>query len=467
MRDVIVIGAGLAGLSAAWRLRHWNIEVLEAADRGGGRVQSERRGRYWLNWGGHVYAGPGTSTDELFREVGIQAVDVPGSLTGMSLNGKFLPRGSVATFPFRFPMPLRARVATMTTGARIMKDLILGYLPVARTRAGETGAIRQQRIYDFENERTFEEYLGASLPEDTRALFATTVTRSSGNLDQVSAGSGIGYFNLVLGIGQGLNRAIVGGPSTLTETIAASLGDRLRLGAEVVEVVEGPESVTVRYRQDGRDVEAVARMVVMATTADVAHRVCVNLSPELRGALGEIRYGPYVSTAFLTNERTPQHWDDVYAIAAPKRSFAIALNQASVIRGSEHERQPGGSFMTFSPAELGRRLLDSSDEQVVDAHQRDLDAVLGGKLAGIVTEAKVRRWAVGGPYCFPGRAKLQSALVRGSERVLLAGDYLGTLYTESAITSGFAAATQIGSRLGTDRQHGHAVGGRRQEGVRA
>ena len=36
-----------------------------------------------------------------------------------------------------------------------------------------------------------------------------------------------------------------------------------------------------------------------------------------------------------------------------------------------------------------------------------------------------------------GRAKLQPTLTRGSGgRVFLAGDYLGTLYTESAITTG-------------------------------
>jgi protoporphyrinogen/coproporphyrinogen III oxidase len=212
MKDAVVIGGGLAGLAAGWRLRFWDTLVLEADDRVGGRVQSERRGKYWLNWGGHVYTGPGTCTDALFTEVGIEAVEVPGSLAGMSLNGKFLPKGHVATYPFRFPMSTAARAATLTTGAKVMSSLIFKYLRVARTRPGESGATRQQRIYDFENSRTFQDFIG-DLPEDTAALFKTTVTRSSGNMDEISAGTGIGYFNLVLGFGQGLNRAIVGGPS--------------------------------------------------------------------------------------------------------------------------------------------------------------------------------------------------------------------------------------------------------------
>ena len=28
MRDVVVVGGGLAGLSAGWRLRHWDVIVL-------------------------------------------------------------------------------------------------------------------------------------------------------------------------------------------------------------------------------------------------------------------------------------------------------------------------------------------------------------------------------------------------------------------------------------------------------
>ena len=57
MRDAIVIGGGIAGMSAAWRLRHSDVLVLEGSNRIGGRLRSERRGAYWLNWGGHVFGG--------------------------------------------------------------------------------------------------------------------------------------------------------------------------------------------------------------------------------------------------------------------------------------------------------------------------------------------------------------------------------------------------------------------------
>ena len=449
MKDVVVVGAGLAGLSAAWRLRHTDVLVLEADDRVGGRIRSERRGQYWLNWGGHVFAGHDSSTDELLSEVGVEAADIPGSLQGLSMNGKLIRKGHIATYPLRIPMPMSSRLATVRTGAKVVAG-VARYTRVVRKRAGETGAERQQRIYDFANSRTFQDLVG-DLPEDAAALFRTTVTRSAGNMDQISEGAGIGYFSLVLGFGQGLSRGIVGGPSTLTTALADARGARLELGAAVHEVVQKKDSVVVRYRQGGVDHEVEARTVVLATTADVSHRVAVDLDVDVRDALGQIKYGPHVSTAFLTDERSARPWDDIYAIAAPKRSFAIALNHASIVRGRETTRQPGGSFMTFSPAALGQALLEKSDEEVAQIHLADLEQVLDHPgFSDSVVEARTERWKVASPYCFPGRAKLQPTLLRGGGRVFLAGDYLGSLYTETAITSGFSAAQNVTDQLATD-----------------
>jgi oxygen-dependent protoporphyrinogen oxidase len=43
-------------------------------------------------------------------------------------------------------------------------------------------------------------------------------------------------------------------------------------------------------------------------------------------------------------------------------------------------------------------------------------------------------------------------LTRRDSRVFLAGDYLGTLYTETAISTGFSAAQEAASLLATERQ---------------
>ncbi len=449
MRDAVIVGGGLAGLTAAWRLRFWDIELLEESPRIGGRIRSETRGRYFMNWGGHVFAGAGSSTDTLLRETGTRTVEVPGALSGLAMNGRLITSGWIPTYPFRIPMPGSSRAALLRAGARISLD-VLRYARASRLRPGETGATRQQRIYDFENDRSFADYIG-ELPEDAEALFRPTVSRSAGDPDELSAGAGIGYFNLVWNIGQGLNRSILGGPSTLTETLAAALGDRVQTRTRVEEVVQHPDHVVVRFTRDGVSQQVRARTVVLATPAPVSHRIGVDLPEDVRDALSKVAYGSYVSAAFLTGETTRKPWDDTYGIATPKRSFSVALNMGNVVHGLSRERHPGGSLMTFSPAGLARQLIGRTDEEITATYLRDLDGFLPGFSEDVV-EARVQRWELGAPYCFPGRGALQPVLTRAGSRIHLAGDYLGTLYTETAIESAYTAAQAIRSTLASERQ---------------
>lgn len=452
MRDVVIVGGGIAGLAAGWRLRHRDTILLESAPRVGGRLRSERRGPYWMNWGGHVFAGGDSVTAGLLRDCGVDSLAVPGSLTGLAMNGALLLGGRVETYPWRIPMSWSSRVSLLRAGAKV-RVAVSRYAKVVEPRPGEHPSVRQQRIYDFMNDVSFADFVG-ELPPDAEALFKPTVTRSSADMHEMSAGAGVGYFSLVWNIGAGLSQNIVGGPATLTGTLAGALGDRVQLGAVVREVRQSPASVVVRYEQAGADHEVEARCAVLATPATVAHEIAADLAPETRRALARIRYGPYVSAAFLTGEAGPEVWDDAYAIATPKRSFNVVLNMSNVVRGYEGSRQPGSSMMVFSPATLARELMARTDDDILETYLEDLDAVLPG-FARHVTEAEVQRWPTGAPYCFPGRARLQQALRRRGGRVLLAGDYLGTLYTETAISTGLGAAQEAQSLLATTRQSTH------------
>ena len=57
--DVLIVGAGVAGLTAARELTKRNVGclVLEARDRVGGRTLSQKVGRDWLDLGGQ-WIGP-------------------------------------------------------------------------------------------------------------------------------------------------------------------------------------------------------------------------------------------------------------------------------------------------------------------------------------------------------------------------------------------------------------------------
>src|SRR5699024_2837307 len=110
----------------------------------------------------------------------------------------------------------------------------------------------------------------------------------------------------------------------------------------------------------------------------ITRKVVANIDSKIGDALEQIAYGPHVSASFLTNETKPQIWDDVYSFATPKKSFDILVHNSNIIHSSSKERKPGSSFMTFSTAERGRKLLDKSKGEIIDIYLNDLNEIFPG-----------------------------------------------------------------------------------------
>jgi len=82
--DLVVIGAGLSGLAAAWTAhRHgWRVCVLEAGRTPGGKVRSERRDGYLLEWGPMAFPGSARAVWKLIEDIGLQSDIVAGQPPG-------------------------------------------------------------------------------------------------------------------------------------------------------------------------------------------------------------------------------------------------------------------------------------------------------------------------------------------------------------------------------------------------
>jgi oxygen-dependent protoporphyrinogen oxidase len=442
MPEAVIVGGGIAGLAAAWELRDRDVVVLEADDRVGGRLRSERRGAYWLNFGAHVWGGSASASGRLLADAGVEARPVPGRLAAVSLNGKLVAGGPVELFPLRLPMPLRARLALARAGLKL-RIAVRRYAAIAAPREGEDPAERQQRMLSFLDDRSFAQLVGP-LPEDADLLFRSTLTRSSGEPEDLAAGYGVGYFHLVWNRDAGLSRNVLGGSGAVVEALASRLGGRIRTGAAVTSVEPAADRVRVRYVHEGTEHELEAHAAVVATPAYATREIVGGLPPETASALERIPYGPYVVGAFLTGEQSPMPWDDLYALATPKRSFSMLFNTANVLR--EGPRLPGGTLMVYAAAGFARRLEGLDDAEIADRFHADLHALFP-ELQGIVQETVIRRWERGLPYPRPGRSLLQPALTRPLGPIHLAGDYLGTWYTETAVQTGVAAAAKVRAAL--------------------
>jgi len=81
MGAVAIVGGGVAGLTAAYRLkrRGMRVVVYEAAERVGGAVRTERREGYLAELGPNSLADPPPPLRTLLGELGLEASVLPAS----------------------------------------------------------------------------------------------------------------------------------------------------------------------------------------------------------------------------------------------------------------------------------------------------------------------------------------------------------------------------------------------------
>jgi oxygen-dependent protoporphyrinogen oxidase len=429
-RDVVIVGGGIAGLSAAWRLRHRDALLLEAGDRLGGRMRSDPCGDYWLNYGAHLFPAPGSLVDAMARECELETVPVTGGMMGLAVGSTILDGGRVESYPFRLPLSVRERIAFARAGLKVQ-------LAVRRYHAAGNR-------YEFENDRTFADFLGP-LPPAVREIFSCAAHRATGELDELAAGAGIGLFALVwAGKGSLIARNLRGGSGRLPAAIGRELGERARTRSRVDAV--RPDGGELVVSAGGEEIRA--RHVIMAANAPYAAPLVAPVAERAADALGRLTYGAFLSVAIETNETTAMPYDGVYAIATPGRAFDMFTNQAHALRVGP--RRPGGSLMLFAGAQAAAELMRSSDELIVERFLADLHA-LYPQTRGVIANATVRRWELGNVYASPGRGRLQGALegaLGAHENLHLAGDYFAELGTmEAAAQTGLAAAERVDSRI--------------------
>jgi protoporphyrinogen/coproporphyrinogen III oxidase len=415
--------------------------VLEAESRPGGRIRSEPRGDYWLNFGPHLFPAPDTVLGRLVTDVGLQTQPVTGNTLALSYRGTLLASGRTTSYPARLPLPMAGRASLFRCGARIRRG-VSKYTELAAQRQGETASDARARLLSFEDDRTFTEYLGPLHP-DADAILRAAVRRVSAEPEELAAGAGVCQFATTFsGGGASMHRNLPGGSSVLPDAIVGKLGSSVRLGCEVTSVCEQDGVVEVRWTEQGRPERAACRQVVVATQPAVANKLIAGLSAQVSNALGAMRYGPYVVGSLLTKEQSAMPWDDVYAMVTPGRSFNMFFNSASLLRGS-WPRLPGGSLMVYGAADLGRRLLDRPDDEVIAAFLADLGDMFP-ELPPLVGEMHLQRWPEGIPFSTPGRHRYQHVLEQPIGAVHLAGDYLGARGgMDTAAVSGAEAAQRV------------------------
>ena len=276
--DVVVVGAGLAGLTTARRLAAagHDVLVLEARDRVGGRTLNHPIGGGRIAEAGGEFVGP--TQDHivaLAREVGVGTFDAYDTGNNVYVNGlirlTYADTGPLGTAP---PDPLLlADIVKLSQQI----DQMVARFPVASPWT----AAKADR-YDAETLETwvranslnadgivallrpFTEALLGAEPGDVSFLYVLAYVAAAGN--ETTPGTFERLFDVRGGAQQS---RLVGGSQLVAQNVAAALGARVQLATPVWRIEQGDDGVIVRSDR----LTVTAQRVVVAVPPPLAARI--------------------------------------------------------------------------------------------------------------------------------------------------------------------------------------------------
>jgi monoamine oxidase len=322
--SVLVAGAGLAGLTAAFDLAAMGaaVTVVEARDRVGGRVWTIRDG---FSDRQHAEAG-GDMIDEEQTEIRDLAASLGLKLTRILREGFGYVRADKSGQPKIVARDVQRgwhRLATELAG------LVRSYR-LAEQRWDSPIAVNLARrsVSQWLDEERADEELRA-MATGLRGFFLADPEELSllALVDQFAADQP----------GPGDQYRIEGGNDQLPAALAATLGDRVQLGAELVAVSVRGRAVHSSVRHGRNPATIVSDYVVLALPATTLRRVPIvpALPPHQHQAISTLRYGRGTKTLLQFDRR-------FWRAPGRPRAFGSPLAYGALWEGNEEQSgRPG------------------------------------------------------------------------------------------------------------------------------
>jgi monoamine oxidase len=452
--DVAVVGAGLAGLTAARGLTDAgsSVIVLEARDRVGGRTLSESIGGGDVVDVGGQWIGPGQ--DRMYALAGEAGIEIfPTHTTGknlLELGGKI--RKYTGTIPRLGPRVL----VDIARAQRKLNKLAATVSPEAPWEAA------QAEEWDGQTMRT---WLDRNVrTRAARSLFGIACSIAWGAPpEQLSVLhvlfyiSGAGSLEKILDTEGGAQQdRFVGGSQRVALWLAEQLGDRVRLSSPVREIDQS--ETAVRIVADGCELHA--EQVIVAVPPNLAGRIVYEpgLPPNRDLLTQQMPQGMTTKCQAVYEE--PFWRDEGFSGEAVSERGPVGVIFDNSPRESEDgaERVPGVlvGFMTGTPArEVAELPEDSRREVVLDCFARLFGDRARTPTQFIEKSWERELWTRGCPTCrFPpgGWTAWGPHLRAPVERIHWAGTETATEwsgYMEGAVQSGERAAQEVLASLST------------------
>ncbi len=459
MKRVAVVGGGIAGLSVAHALtrRGSDIEVvvLEGAARPGGNIRSQRIDGFLCEWGPNGFLDSVEETLDLVRELGLQGrVQVSDDRARRRF---IFRRGRLHALPGGPLAFLGSGLLSWPAKLRVLME------PFASRRpAGD------ETIHAFASRRIGQEAADVLIDSMVSGVFGGDARRLSlracfPKMWQMETDHG-GLFRALLakrragrarrgeGIGSPVGRltSFREGTEELVQALAARLGSRLRLEAEVTTL----EARNGRYRLRLSGADALeADAVVLAGGAPASAGILKATEPEMAVTLGEIRAAPLVVVCLGYQEDRLERPLDGFGFLVPRGEgprLLGALWDSSIYPG----RAPTGRALirvmvggAHDPA-----AIEVGDDELVETTRRELATTMGLRVAPCFTH--LFRHPIGIPQYTVGhldRLLRLDDLISRRAGLYLAGNAFRGVAINSCVAEAGPLADRVLRGLGVDR----------------
>jgi protoporphyrinogen/coproporphyrinogen III oxidase len=449
MVRVVVVGAGIAGLAAAHRLRELSpkldVVVLERADRLGGKIRTAPFAGVPVETGAETFLmldqGQESAALGLARRLGLSGelrhpTPTPAAL---AVDGALrpLPGGTLMGVP--------ADPSAVSSVARVVDRDLDGGAPLLAPGADvAVGALVRGRFGDQVVDRLVDPLLGGVYAgrADELSLAATIpgLHRAASRHSTLGGAVRQALADAPRPQGTPVFATVQGGLSRYVEAVAEAARADVRTGATVRELVgaQGQWRLTVGPTVDSSTVDADA--VVLATPAAPSARLLKQIDPAATDAIGALEYA---NVGLVTLALPP-------GTALPALSgFLVPATEGRTVKAAtffsnkwEHLDGP-----VLLRASIGRyrdaEVLRGTDEALIALVRDELPALIGEPLPEPVA-ARVNRWGGGLPQYGVGHVD-RVARVRADlpPTIALAGAAYDGVGITACVRSGAAAAESI------------------------
>jgi protoporphyrinogen/coproporphyrinogen III oxidase len=407
--DVVIVGAGISGLAAAYELRKRKTSVLvfEKSDRPGGMIQTERVGEFVVDEGPDSLLVQKRAAVALCNEIGLGDRLIPTKTPRTAYvlrNGRLhsLPSASVLGFPTRIRPLLRSGLFSARAKARIGAEL---FIPKRRRGGDESIASFVQRRFGGEAVRYIADPLLAGIHAgdverlSMRALFPRFVEAEAAN------GSVIRALRKMRGPrnADGAFRSFPRGIDEIVEGLMRVVPkESVRLNSTVTGVEAARDGFTV-HLGDRPPIRAGA--VILACPAFSTADLVRTIDTQLADLCGSIKYLSTATVALAFPREAVHHKLAGTGFVVPK-SEGLNITAAAWISSKWPNRAPEGHTLlrAFLGGARDPDVLAKTDRELTEIALKELGKILG--IHGAPTFTRVYRWNRASPQQEVGHLEL-------------------------------------------------------------